>query len=244
MPVPGRYLARRFRRGAATYIATYVATVRDEVIPTFSNLNARATQIAEAEFVRLSSQPAGDDCDGDLGSLAEAAQEKGEIFYNTLDGLRRTSLALYAVGLFHLLEQQLCDLCRDASFGINPPGDTRLEGLVPWYRKHFRVDLHALPAWQAIDELRLLANTAKHGSGSSARQLRELRPDLFEDPRLRDLLPDMPELYTTPHVRLPLAGQDLFVSDDTFAAYGAAAFEFINEIAQHFEDKADDLFFA
>ena len=244
MPVPGRYLARRFRRGAATYIATYVATVIDEVIPTFSNLNARATQIAEAEFVRLSSQPAGDDCDGDLGSLAEAAQEKGEIFYNTLDGLRRTSLALYAVGLFHLLEQQLCDLCRDASFGINPPGDTRLEGLVPWYRKHFRVDLHALPAWQAIDELRLLANTAKHGSGSSARQLRELRPDLFEDPRLRDLLPDMPELYTTPHVRLPLAGQDLFVSDDTFAAYGAAAFEFINEIAQHFEDKADDLFFA
>lgn len=244
MPVPGRYLARRFRRGAATYIATYVATVKDEIIPTFSRLNERATQIAEAEFARLSVQPAGDDSEGDLGSLAEAAQEKGEIFYNTMDALRRTSLTLYAVGLFHLLEQQLCDLCRDDSFGIDPPHDTRLDGLGPWYQKYFCVDLHALPAWQAIDELRLVANTAKHGSGSSAKQLRKLRPDLFEDPRLRDLMPDMPELYTITHVRLPLAGQDLFVSDDIFAAYGEAAFELINEIAQHFEARSDDLFFA
>jgi hypothetical protein len=60
--------------------------------------------------------------------------------------------------------------------------------------------------------------------------------------RLLDLVPDMPKLYTTTHVRLPLAGQDLFVSDDTFAAYGAAAFELIHEIAQCFEAKADDLF--
>ena len=244
MPVPGRYLARRLLRGAATYIATYVATVKDEIIPTFSNLDARATQVAEAEFARLYAQPTDDICDDDLGSRAEAAQEKGEIFYTTMDALRRTSLALYAVGLFHMLEQQLCDLCRDASFGIKPPYDTRLETLVPWYRKHFHVDLHALKAWQAIDELRLLANTAKHGSGSSAKRLRELRPDLFQDPRLRDLMPDMPELYTTTHVRLPLAGQDLFVSDDIFAAYGAAAFEFISEIAQHFEANGDDLFFS
>lgn len=243
MPVPGRYLARRFRRGAGTYVATYVATVRDEIIPTFSNLNARATQIAEAEFARLGAQPAGDGCEEDLGSLAEAAQEKGEIFYNTMDALRRTSLTLYAIGLFHLLEQQLCDLCRDASFGVKPPQDTKLEVLVSWYRKHFGVDLDALSAWPAVNELRLLANTAKHGAGSSAKQLRELRPDLFEDPQLRDLMPDMPELYTTAHVHLPLAGQDLFVSGETFAAYGAAAFEFINEIAQHFEGKADDLFF-
>lgn len=244
MPVPGRYLARRFRRGAATYISTYIATVQNEIIPIFSNLNARAKQIADVEYTRLSAQPARGDCGGDLGSLAEAAQEMGEIFYNTMDALRRTSLTLYAVGLFHLLEQQLCDLCRDASFGIDPPHDTKLEGLVHWYLTHFRVDIRALPAWQAIDELRLLANTAKHGSGSSARQLRKLRPDFFEDPRLRDLVPDMPELYTTTQVRLPLAGQDLFVSDDIFAAYGAAAFEFITAIAAHFEARADELFFA
>lgn len=244
MPVLGSLLARRFRRGAATYIAFYVATVQNEIIPTFANLNTRATQIADEEFKRLSSQPAGEDCDGHLGSLAEAAQEKGEIFYNTMDALRRTSLTLYAVGLFHLLEQQLCDLCRDGSFGVEPPGDTKLEGLVTWYGKHFGVDLRALPTWNAIDELRLLANTAKHGTGASSKQLRTLRPDLFEDPRLRELLPDAPDLYTARHVRLPLAGQDLFVSDDTFAAYGAAAFDFINEIAQHFEARADDLFFA
>lgn len=57
-------------------------------------------------------------------------------------------------------------------------------------------------------------------------------------------MPDMPKPYTAPNVHLPLAWQDLFVSDVTFAVYGAAALGFINEVAQHFDTKADDLFFA
>ena len=36
---------------------------------------------------------------------------------------------------------------------------------------------------------------------------------------------------------------NLFVSDETFAEYGSAAFEFIIDIAQHFEAMTDDLFF-
>lgn len=243
MAVPGRYLARRFRRGAATYLAAYVETVQKEVLPTFSNLNERAKQIADDEFTRLGAEPASDDCGGDLGSLAEVAQEKGEVFYNTMDALRRTSLTLYTVGLFHLLEQQLCDLCRDASFGVRPPNDTKLEVVAKWYQQHFRVDLSTLASWRSIVELRHLANTAKHGTGSASKQLRNLRPDLFEDPRLRELMPDAPELYTSSHVGLPLAGQNLFVSDETFAEYGSAAFEFIIDIAQHFEAMTDDLFF-
>jgi hypothetical protein len=38
--------------------------------------------------------------------------------------------------------------------------------------------------------------------------------------------------------------QDLFVSDDTPAAYSAAAFDFINEIAQKLRGQADDLLLA
>ena len=243
MPVTGRYIARRIRRGVATYMATYVMTVQNEVLPAFAELNTRSDQIAKTEYDRLSSQPAPIDFDGDLSSFAEAATEKGQIYYNTMSALRRTSLTLYSVGLFHLLEQQLADLCRDGSFGLEPPKESTLETVVTWYKKNFRVDLRTLATWKKIDELRLVANTAKHGHGASSRQLRKLRPDLFQDPELRELLPDFPEMWSAAHVRLPLAGQDFFVSDEAFAEYGAAAFELVNELSQHFEARADEHFF-
>ena len=243
MPVSGRYIARRFRRGAATYLAAYARSVQDEILPSFADLETRANKAAESEYERLIAQPASDDFDGDLSSLAEAAEEAGHVYYDTMDRLRRASLTLYSVGLFHLLEQELAACCRDASFGVNPPSDTKLEVVAGWYKKYFRVDLKALRTWASIDELRLLANTAKHGDGPSARQLRAIRPDLFEDPRIRERLSDFPFMYTSSHVQQPLAGEDLFISDDTFAAYGDSAYEFIIEIAQHFESNADELFF-
>ncbi|KQV88064.1 hypothetical protein ASC91_14620 [Pelomonas sp. Root1237] len=225
------------------YVAGYTETVQTEILPVFSGLNERASRIAEAEFARLGAEPASHEFDGDFGDFADGAQEAGEAFYNTMDSLRRTSLTLYAVGLFHLLEQLLCDLCRDASFDVNPPSDTKLDVVADWYRRHFRVDLRALPSWQRVDELRLVANTAKHGAGSSATQLRALRPDLFEDPSLRELMPDAPELYTASHVRLPLAGQDLFISAQDFAAYARATGDFLDEIVGQFEAMADEHFF-
>ena len=243
MPITGRNLARRFRRDLATHIAVFVEAVQTTVFPTFSGLNVKAKQVADQEFLRLSSEPVGSNSDGDASTLAEIAQEKGEVYYNTMHSLHCTSIALHTVGLFHLLEQKLCDCCRDASFGIDPPSDTKLDIVSKWYQQHFLLNLENLSQWKSINELRHLANTIKHGEGGSSKKLRALRPDLFEDPRLKDLMPDFPKLYTTSSIRLPIAGQDVFASEEIFSEYGTAVFEFINEISKHFESKADDLFF-
>lgn len=244
MPVTGRYIARRFRRGAATYIAAYVTAVKNEILPVFGELSTKATQVSEKEFQRLNSHAAPSYLEADLSSLAEAAAETGQLYFNTMSALRRTSLTLYSVGLFHLLEQLLADLCRDESFGIEPPQDSKLEIVVTWYKKHFRLNLKSLESWTSIDELRLLANAAKHGDGPSTTKLRKLRPDLFQDPQILEQLPDFPNMYTAAHVRVPLAGQDIFVSESTFDDYGGSVFEILIEIAEHFEAQTDTHFFA
>lgn len=241
MPATGQYIARRFRRGVAPQLATYVTTVQSELLPLFANISARADQIAKDEFERLQASPAGEVDEGDIGSLAEMAQEKGEMFFNALDMLHKTSLTLYTIGLFHLLEQQLAAVCHDAIFD-SPPNDARLDKTAAWLKTNLKVDIKTLSSWGVINELRLLANAAKHGEGSALRQLRVIRPALFEDPRLRELLPEHPDIYRSGKVRTPLAGQGIHVSERDFAEYGNVTVEFSLEIARYFESKPNDHF--
>ena len=242
MAVTGRYLANRVRHSVATYVRSYVTIVQKDVLPVFSNLNERATKIRDDEYKRLCELPAPDDFDGDLSQIAEQSHEAGLAFYKTMTDLRQATITLYTVGLFHSLEQHLREICDDASFGVPPPGDTKLSLLIAWYRKNFRLDLTSLSTWQQIDTLRLIANTAKHGAGDSETQLRRRCPALFEDQGLRELLPDFPEMYTSPNTRLPLAGQDLFISEAAFEGFGASAIAFTEEIAEHFQSHSEHFF--
>jgi hypothetical protein len=240
--VNGRYLAGQFRH-EARYLAAYVTNVRSEILPSFADLTTRANAVEEREYQRLCKQPAPEDFDGDLSGCAEAAWEAGMFYYSTMEALRWTLLALCSAGLYHSLEQKLAALCHDASFGVKPPLAELVKGVLPWYKKYLRIDLRNLPAWKIVDELRLVANTAKHAAGKSAEHLRAIRPDLFEDPRLREALPAHPFMYETTRVLQPLAGEDLFVSEETFAAYGDAVCDFMDQIAHRFEANPDELFF-
>jgi len=234
MPVTGLYMARRVHYSAIPYLKAYGQYVLEDLVPTFANLSERADAITTSEFKRLGEQPAGEDCDGDMSVAAEVAQDKGEAFYGTMVAIRQTSLNLFAAGLFHLLEQLLADLCRDGAFDTPPPSDTKLSMVAAWYLSNFNLDLSKLSAWPKIEQLRLLANTVKHGEGDSAAKLRAIRPDLFHDPNLRELLPDFPQMYTTQAVRLSLAGEDIFVTIQVFAEFSRVANSFVSEIAEHF----------
>ncbi len=127
MAVHGLYMARRAGISAA-YVKTYGECVLGDVMSAFADLEKRADEVAEAEFARLGSEPAGEDCSGDMAAAAEAAEDKGQGFYDTMASLRQTMLNLVTAGLFHLLEQQLADLCRDGAFHVPPPNDTKLKG--------------------------------------------------------------------------------------------------------------------
>lgn len=243
MPITGQYIARRLRRSVLVNLSTYVTTVQNELLPVFSNLNNKATLISSDEFDRLQLLPATDEFDVDMSALAEVANEKGDVYFNAMDGLRKTSLMLYTIGLFHLFEQQFANLCRDAGFGVAPPKETKLDVVMKWIKKHLGIDCETLHSWKSIEQLRLLANTAKHGEGDSAKQLRLRRPDLFKDAQLQGLFPDLYDIYSPSATHMPLAGQGLFISDVDFSDFCTSVEDFVTEIAKYFEANANKHFF-
>lgn len=239
MAVTGSYMTWHVR-SALAYVKAYGECVARNVMPVFADVGKKADEVANAEFERLGAQPATDDTACDMSVLAEAANEKGQAFYETMSALRQATLNLFAAGLFHLVEQQLADLCRDGAFTVEPPSNTNLSVVADWYKKHFGLDLHSMDAWPAIEELRLVANAIKHAEGSSAKQLREIRPELFRNPILEEFSPlgiDVSE-----PVHSPLSGDDFFITDKVFQEYSGAAERLFAGIGQHFEANQDEYY--
>ena len=242
MPVTGRYIARRIHHGIIEYVSAYVQLIKSDILPVFSNLNARASEVRDEEYDRLTSLPAPYDFDGDMSDIAEQAQQKGLIFYTTMTALRQTTLTLHTIGLFHIIEQHLAELCRDGSFGIAPPTETKLSVVTQWFKTNYRLDLENLPSWPEIEKLRLLSNTAKHGEGGSEVKLRKVWPELFEDESIKELLPDFLYMYRSGRLRFPLAGKDLFVTEIVYERIATSALSFVGELFNHFKERADELF--
>ena len=177
-----------------------------------------------------------DNCDGDMSQEAEAAQNEGQLYYDAMYGLRQASINLLTVGLFHLLEQQLAKLCYDCNSRNFKLKEANMEGIVLWYGLHFDLNLKTIDKWSTIDELRLLANATKHADGSSAKQLRKRNADLFRHPLL-DKIGVAWSLSEEP-LRLPLAGEGLFVTEEMFSEYAANVHAFVRAIILHFERNA------
>ena len=238
MPVDGGYLALRVRRNAIPYIQAYGKCVLGDILAAFADLKKRADEIGDTEYARLGAEPADENFDGDMSRYQEAAEEKGQDFYYTMVALRQSTLNLFAVGLFHLVEQQLAHLCHDGAFHVDPPKDTNLGAVANWYSAHFGLDLRTLSIWPSIDELRLVANTVKHAEGDSAQKLREQRPELFEDPSVYRIFA-APQIQRPIHRRpihyRPLSGDDLYVTVKVFEGFNEAATNLIEEVARHFE---------
>jgi hypothetical protein len=241
MAVDGSYMARRVRTSMLRSLKAFAGCVGGDIMPGFANLEKRADAIAQAEFDRLTAEPAGDDYEGDVGALAEAAEDEGIAFYEMMTALRQSVLNLFAMGLFHLLEQELADLCRDGAFMAPVLRSSSIDDVSDWYKDHFGCDLAELRSWPAIDELRLVANATKHAEGSAARRLKSRRSDLFKHPSL-DGDTDVPFSGAPLPVRRPLGGEDLYVSAEILDHYIEAAIGFANDVAHHFDERAAEFY--
>lgn len=132
--------------------------------------------------------------------LSPAAQR-----YFAVSSLRQTMTSLLAVGLHHLFEQQQAALSKRLGLAAT----------------NFRYE--ALESWPKVAELRHLANTIKHGEGSSATQLKSLRPDLFRESLL---------LGSKPAARQPLTGSDPLPTEKDIAEYADAICRLWNAAAR------------
>ena len=237
--VTGGYLSSQVRHNSLRPIFAFRDYIFRDVLPHFTNISQRADQIADDYYQSSVSQPADEDFDGDLSAFAEDAHEHALGWYEMMRSLRQTMLNLLAAGLFHLTEQQLARLSEDAGFEGRRPKDSTLDRLVKWYLGTLRIDLRTLPEWPLIDELRLVANTAKHAEGSSSNELRKLRPDLFSDPALYGMFPGtgFQDFLASRSVTAPLAGEGLFVTEDILKNYSEGVERFFHQVAVHFDQR-------
>ena len=150
---------------------------------------------------------------GDDDSIAEQAIEHYAECLETLSDVRQGMVNLLAVGLYHLFEQQqkLTTSSGESAAGFKSAGK--------------------------IYELKMAANTIKHGEGDSAKKLARLRPDLFRgtrpsqnpDPR-RDHVQHA-ELVADDSMFAPLTG-DIYVSEHDLS-------EWCNAVMAYWEETGD-----
>lgn len=224
-------------------VEAYRDAALHRIVPAFDGLDGDAEAFGEAEFERLCSMP---DSDGmcDIGDLAEQAGRRSIEYAETMFAIRQSTLNVLAVGLYHLFEQQQKSLYTQTYA-------SRTGKVFGWEELNISlllsgVDRTTLPGLNRIEELRLAANTIKHGSGPSATKLAAVRPDLFV------LAPSTgEESFTAEQCRAamraseqpfaPLGGGDLFVSETDLANWCDAILKFWRGIsatfwAQHFPD--------
>lgn len=216
-------------------VEAYRTAALTKILPVFDDLEQQADAAAEAEFERLCAQPAGPDYDGDLGDLAEQATEHGNEYGETMFAIRQSVLNLLAAGLYHLFEQQQKSL-----FHQTVAARTRTD--YSWSALNDSlavsgVDRERLPGAASLEELKLTANTIKHGAGPAAAALAATRPDLFGfDPdgnREEDL--ERQRLGATMQASdllfAPLGGGDLYVTERDLTDWCDAVLQFWRGLA-------------
>lgn len=223
-----------FRRVYCAEVEMYTQVIRERLLPAFGNIDEEATQIADDEFNQQISQSP--DYDSfDPGDAADNAFNKGLVFYELISGVRQSMLNVAAVHLHHLFEQHLFAFYRREL--LTPHEELEEESKQREYsldkvKKRLlqnSIDVTTFASWQKVDELRLVANTAKHGEGKSAKQLKPLRPDMFIHPQLREnsQLPT----FGPGSADRPLSGNDFFVTIEDFKEYSNTVLLFWEELS-------------
>ena len=210
-------------------IERYAAVLTERVLPTFNNIDAEAEKLENETYERLLSRSTSED--PDIASLAEKARDEAVDFLSMMQRMKQAQINLQTVGLYHLFEQQLFEIHRRLEFSLTRMGATA-ELRLKQVKAALRADgvaIEKLSAWSKVDELRLVANCAKHAEGSACEQLRTRRPDLLSHPSRRVDGPPWPDPDRV--VFNPLGGENLYVDRRDFEEYVASLKSFWRNLA-------------
>jgi len=234
----GRFWADYAREIWISEIEVLQETIEKRVLPSFAHIEQESEAAREAEQTRLNPFVGPDT---DPGDLAEAIHEAGLDYYIMRDNAKQGVLNLFAVALHHLVEQQQLALLRRALLSRSEENDISFLNRTTFISTLAQrgIDITVFRSWERLEELRLLANTVKHGDGNSADDLAKLRPDLFTPPVLKKdysspLYGPMGPVYT------PLAGVDLYLTEEDLLAYFRDVVSFWLELVSAIEEGSID----
>ena len=212
-----------------------VDTLEGRLLPTIGkgDIEKESSRISDEAFDRYKSMPArGEE---DPSCLADRAERAGISHYILMSGIRQGMLNLFAAALYHAFEQQIMFFHRKNLLCKEEESES-VKFRLPKFQSRLKecgIDITEFSSWPKIDELRLAANTAKHGEGDSSHKLREIRPDMFQNPHLSSFS----EFISGPasQVFQPLVGEGLYVSVQDTRDYRDHLVRFWSELANAME---------
>jgi hypothetical protein len=207
----------------------------DKVIPAFENLEEESEKVADREYeVRASSF----NSNKGLDEVAEEAKDEAINYYVTMKNVLQGIINMFAVGLYHIFEQQLFFFHRKELLSPDEEDNTDLlrTGEATIRLANNGINIENFKSWKKIEELRLVANTAKHADGQSSEELKKLRPDLFWRPNFIDGVESQKLPLTS--VYKPLMGEDFYITQQEFMLYVEAVKDFWYEMIEGLEGKA------
>lgn len=208
----------------------YADVVKKRLLPVFDKIGEEAEEFANKKYQEYAAHldtSEADQYDAEA-YYTDKALDEGVAYQDTLVAMYFTTLSLFTAGLFHLLEQHSIELYLEIldHHGIE---EVKLGHVTEWLRSSLSIDVRSFKCWDVIDELRLVANSVKHGEGRSAQDLRVRRPDLFVVPAYRNGL-SAPQLRPN-RVRKPLFGEDLYLTVVDFDRYCEGVLSFWAELS-------------
>lgn len=238
---PSMYLPQKRKESFKRYIDVFVKTYTDRIAPIYEGLDKEAEEKAEEHFAK--SGQWFDPDQSDPSDFAERSWEYGIEYWESMTLMQYNTRLMSIATLYQFWEQQFRrfafeELTRHHTFYVKKGKGkgkeiefksfcTKLDEIGNLLEQ-CGVTTMFLDSWAKINELHLLQNVIKHGDGSSANQLEEIRPDLFRmvgDTKIMDL-------YLT-----ILNEQALDVNDSEIVDYGEALKQFWDELPENMEWK-------
>jgi hypothetical protein len=219
---------RYFRTEFQSELSALVAVLEDRILPGFVGLEEEAERVSSDAWEAFMAMPGtGDE---DPSDFADQAEQAGVSHYILLTGIRQGILNSFAATIFHCFEQQVMLFHRRELLAPNEENNEKLFSLREFINrlKRVSIDVSSFSVWPRIVELQLAANTVKHADGKSARELRAVRPQLFENPALAKYLGE--SFRSSPSVYRPLLGEDIYMSTTHIHEYADSCKAFWDEL--------------
>lgn len=225
------------KESVLTTLDFYRRSIFEKIIPSFSSIETEAHEIEEQAYDRIMSLPS-DGYGPDPSDLAESAFDEGLEYYEFMHDMLQGIMNLFAVGLHHLLEQQLIFVLRKELLTLREENalstmtGARLKRILSFEEAKKRLRTHGIEieqfgCWSKISELRLVANAIKHAEGDACERLKLRRPELFIHPMVFRSS-DVP----VGPVFSPLSGEDIYVTKEKIGEYINSVREFWKELIE------------
>ena len=146
-----------------------------------------------------------------------------------------------AVVLFHLFETSMLTIGRKYVAADRGSGETLSMDRVTDGLAQMNIGCRQFASWRSIRELRLVANSVKHGTVD--KKLRQWRPDLFPKHYSGEVLDKMIEMFGAEAVKvldIPLERRKLVVSQDALSSFFDSLKAFYDELGKELTKHATE----